>query len=174
MAQSGSATADFMSEWLLSIPAHNELVANKVNQYIQTAFQSRVKAGGSPTIVEVLEAAQDLAEKGRKGPHDEIGRDAEYYLKCRWQVAKRDTVLAKQVVALGGTGLNLLYNGLKAAAIGLNFEPIMRTDSNVPVSPPGGILWGIRGADDGIKDEGLLQGMPKLITRDIRTSPASQ
>ena len=157
------AIANSAAAWILSERAHNILVSNKINLYIQTAFQHRVNEKGNPTIVDVLEAAQDLAEKGRKGNHDEIGRDAEYYLKSRWQVAKRESLSAKRIVALGGVGLNILYNGLKGAAIGLDFEKKMRTDPDVPVSPPGGIIWGSLGCDDGIRDEGLLQGMPNLV-----------
>ncbi len=173
MAEPPNTGADFAAAWLLSLPAHNELVAQRINQYIRTAYGSR-SSKGTVTVVEVLEAAQDLAEKGRKGPHDEIGRDAEYYLKSRWQVASQQSMFAKRVVAFGGGGLNGIYNGLKAVGIGLGFESVMRTDKDIPVSPPGGFLWGVRGCDDGIRDQGTVQGMPKLVSRDISTSPSSK
>ncbi|MEC5384888.1 hypothetical protein VVD49_04095 [Uliginosibacterium sp. H3] len=164
MTQPGNAAADSAASWLLSLRAHNVLVTQRINRYIEAAFQSAIRAKGSPTVVDVLETAQDLAEKARTGPHDEIGRDAEYYLKSRWQVAKRESLEAKNIVAFGGTGLNVIYSGLKVAAIGLGFEEAMRTDADIPVSPPGGIIWGSFGCDDGIRDEGMLQGMPKLVT----------
>jgi hypothetical protein len=172
MAEPGNRSADFVAAWLLSMRPHNEFVALKINQHIQTAYQS-LSAKGNPTVAEVLEAAQDLAEKNRKGPFDDVGRDAEYYLKSRWQVATRETPFGKKVVALGGAGLNVIYNGLKASAIGLGFEAAMRTDNDVPVSPPGGILWGTRGCDDGLRDDGASLGKPRLVAADIARSPSS-
>jgi hypothetical protein len=174
MAEPGKKSADFVAEWLLSMRPHNEFVAQKINQYIVTAYESSIKAKGTPTVVDVLEAAQDLAEKNRKGPFDEIGRDAEYYLKSRWQVAKRETKFGKHVVGIGGAGLNAIYNGLKTAAIGFGFETAMRTDSDVPISPPGGFLWGTRGCDDGLRDNGSALGKPKLVAADIASSPSSR
>lgn len=171
MTQPTYAIADSAAAWLLSLRAHDVLVAQRINEHIQIAFQSAIRSKSSTTVVDILEVAQDLAEKGRKGPHDEIGRDAEYYLKSRWQVAMRKSLFAKQVVAFGGSGLNVVYNGLKGIAIGLGFESAMRTDPDVPVSPPGGFIWGTRGCDDGIRDEGLLQGMPKLVTADGNSRP---
>src|SRR5262249_62373 len=126
MAEPTNAGADFVAAWLTSLPAHNELVARTGNRNIETPNRilraaRRERRGG-----EVVEGGEDGGEEGRKGPHDEIGRDAEYYLKSRWQVAMQQSATAKFIYAFGGGGLNVIYNGLKATAIGLNFEPVMR------------------------------------------------
>jgi hypothetical protein len=118
---------------------------------------------GDPTVSETLDLAQANAEKARKGPHDLVGRDVEYYLKSRWEVSKRESSAAKWAVAGGGVAANLIYSGLKAAAIGLGAEPVMRTDPDVPVTPPGGISWGSRGCADGTHDFGKAHRMPALL-----------
>ena len=120
--------------------------------------------GGNPVISSRASASAWLSsstalERARTGPHDLVGRDAEYYLKARSMIAASHGVL-KVPYAVGGTGLSLLYNGIKAVAIGFGFEEQTRTDPDVPVTPPGGNVWVIKGSVDGISDDGSKVGIP--------------
>lgn len=159
---------------------HDVMVANQINHYIQNAFNYLSRNKGTPTVSEVLDKAQVDAQNGRKGAFDLVGRDAEYYLKSRHEVARRgfdfprgggcfgadlrdaDTTW-KTLIAAGGTFLNIYYNAKKAIYIGAGQEEKMRTDPDVMVSPPGGIAWGTKGAFDGVSDVGSASQMPTLL-----------
>ena len=161
--------------------ADDVMVAQKINHFIQNAYNYMSRNGGTPTVSEVLDKAQIDAQNDRKGPFDLIGRDAEYYLKSRHEVAMRgfdpprggggcfgqdlrdiDTGW-KTTIAGGGVFLNLYYNAKKAVYIGAGQEEKMRTDPDVMVSPPGGIAWGTKGAFDGVSDVGSSTQMPMLV-----------
>jgi hypothetical protein len=159
---------------------HDVMVANQINQYIQNAYNFLSRNKGTPTVSEVLDKAQVDAQNGRKGSFDLVGRDTEYYLKSRHEVARRgfdfpqgggcfgadlrdlDTSW-KTTIAAGGTFLNIYYNSKKAIYIGAGQERKMRTDPDVMVSPPGGIAWGTKGAFDGVSDVGSAAQMPTLL-----------
>jgi hypothetical protein len=137
------------------ISTHDAAVLTKVNGFIDTAYAKH------QTVTETLDAAQAIAEGARQGPHDLVGRDAEYYLKCRHQVSKQEHMVTAVPVAIGGNVLNLFYNGIKAVLIGAGFEEQIRTDKDVPVTPPGGIWWGHKGCVDGLSDNGKVKEKPK-------------
>ena len=132
---------------------HDQYVISRINHFIDTATWPKL------TVATNLDGAQAAAERARTGPHDLVGRDAEYYLKARSMIAASHGVL-KVPYAVGGTGLSLLYNGIKAVAIGFGFEEQTRTDPDVPVTPPGGNVWIIKESVDGISDDGSKVGIP--------------
>jgi len=151
------------------------LVVLKINKYIRASYASLIKAKGNPTVCEVLDAAQAAAEAGRLGQFDTTGRDAEYYLKCRWQVAGGaanhylglrvgglGSRLARPFVATGGVVLNIGYDALKIACIGAGHPEWLQSDSK-PITMPGGSIWGIIGISDGKQDDGSAHRMPRLI-----------
>jgi len=137
------------------ISTHDTAVLTKINGFIDTAYNKHF------TVTETLDSAQSMAEGARQGPHDLVGRDTEYYLKCRHQVSKQEHMVTAVPVAIGGDALNIFYNGIKAVLIGAGFEEQIRTDKNVPVTPPGGIWWGHKGCVDGLSDGGKLKEKPK-------------
>ena len=137
-----------------SISPHDRSVLHKVNAFIDRSYRRGL------TVTEVLDGAQAMAEGARQGPHDLVGRDAEYYLKCRCEVSKQEHLLTAVPVALGGDFLNLLYNGIKLVLIGAGREDLAQTDKNVPVTPPGGIWWGHKGCMDGLSDDGKALRKP--------------
>jgi len=81
-------------------------------------------------------------------------------------VAERKSVAAKELYAFLGFGANLIYNAAKPVAIGLGIEPKLRSTKNIPVNPPGRLVWGTWGAEHGKMDIGTRHGMPPcLLTR---------
>lgn len=152
------------------ISAHDAAVLTKVNGFIDTAYRS------SQSVTETLDSAQCSAEAARQGPLDLVGRDAEYYLKCRHEVSKQKHLVTAIPVALGGDALNLFYNGIKLALIGAGLEEKIRTDKDVPVTSPGGIFWGHKGCMDGLSDTGTAMKKPqpaRMQTGPMHSVPTS-
>ncbi len=133
-------------ELVFDWPVHNRKVAAEINRQIDASFRYLSLNRGRPTVAEVLEHAQIEAEKHRQGPQDLVNRDVEYYFKSRAEVARRESGPAKWVIAAGGVVANAFYNTLKAGTRLAGHEEIMRTDKDVPTSPPGGFVWGTRAA----------------------------
>jgi hypothetical protein len=85
-----------------------------------------------------------------------IGRDTEYYLKSRHEVPRRGFDPPR-------SGGRCFGQDLHDIDTGAGQEEKTRTDPDVMVSPPGGIVWGGTGAFDGVSDVGSSTQMPTLL-----------
>jgi hypothetical protein len=143
--------------------SHDGAVAKRINGYVRAAHAQWAKSGG--TVGDILVRAVALSKEGRRGPTDIVGRDAEYYLMFRAQVADSEWTIEQFAKQRVGDLVNICYNLGKAGAIGLGLEPLMRTDPDVPVTPPGisAVAWGHLGGVHGKSDSRERVGMPHLL-----------
>ena len=139
---------------------HNRKVADEIKTQLDAAF----KAQGDIDIATRIQIAlaKVTAERNEPGKSkDETLRDAEYYLHGLYGAAANDWAHVAPTV---GTPV---YNALKWVALrcsdaGLSgLEKWMRTQSERPVSEPGGTHWAYRGLKDGFKIIGKAQSGPR-------------
>jgi hypothetical protein len=148
--------------------AHDQAVMQRVNRWVAKANADMAKG----TVAEKLEWAwsQNIAER-EKDSTNVVGRDADYYLAARHEIAKDKSKAAKYAkwgVGIVATGV---YNGLKVVTGAVGADKVMRTDKDKPNAPPGGFTWMNRGARDGMKDRGEDRG-PALLHQPDGAEPA--
>lgn len=131
--------------------SHDRAVAERINGYISQANTTLKKA----SVAEKLEWcwAKNIHDR-ESDSTDPVGRDADYYFAARHVIAADSSQFTKFGHAAIGTAATVIYNGLKVATAALGVEKVMRTDRDKPNSPPGGLVWEIRGAKDGFADTG--------------------
>jgi hypothetical protein len=62
------------------------------------------------------------------------------------------------------TFANGSYNFLKFAMICAGLEEQIRTDPEIMVTSPGGVVWGAKGSLDGLNDQGQRLGKPTPVS----------
>lgn len=132
---------------------HDYQVLAMINDKIDEKYNGTLRNRGGSTIATVsyiLERCQATQET-RTISGDTIGRDAEYYFKSRWVVARHKWTLAKVGEAVWMDAQNLGYNAWKSLLFLVHRGQKLQTDSGA-VTPPGGIFWGFKGALDGLQD----------------------
>ncbi len=85
-------------------------------------------------------------------PRDPNLADAEHYMYARFLAGSTGDASVR--VLVGG------YDLMKAVMFKTKGEAAMRTDPRFPVLPPAmdSVTWGLRGAEDGLKDYAALNG----------------
>jgi hypothetical protein len=162
---------------IITYDEHDKKVMTVINDEIT---RENAAAGTTrPTVAEKLERLRSHLETMRStgDSTDTVLRDAEYYFVFRMEIARDKTLYVKIVHEIGGLGATALYNGLKAGINGADWvtghkfglDTIMRTDKHKPNAPPGGFVWGHRGACDAMGDDGESLGPVSLHKPDPAT-----
>jgi len=113
--------------------------------------------------------AQNIELRKATNSTDEVGRDADYYFAPRKTIAAETSTIKKYAEKSLGKQAWTLYSALKLWANLFGHDEWMRTDVNKPNAPPGGLDWLIRGANEGIRDQGENKGN---VTKHVPTAVA--
>jgi len=110
------------------------------------------------TVAENLDLAQSAVEDDRKkNGADTVMRDAEYYLKVRAWTAVHKRKSVKLIFGTGWVYAALVWNGLKCM-VDPFFPAWTQSNKGNPNAKPGGLEWAIKGAQDGMWDNGAQMG----------------
>jgi hypothetical protein len=156
---------------------HDQAVMKRINRFIDLAngeeattgdrvelvnikmIKDATKSAPPPTdgtIAEKLDWcwSQNITFRVATDTMDPVGRDADYYFAARHSIAGEKHTIWRYLDKYGGEQLWTVYSAEKLYAILLGHDEWTRTDKDQPNAMPGGIDWLIRGANDGIDDEG--------------------
>jgi hypothetical protein len=137
--------------------AYDRQVATYVNRVLRT-YSNRWT-----TVAQNMDNAQSSVTNDRKfHGGDLVMRDAEYYLKTRAWTASHKYAPVKLFYATGLPLAVLVWNGLKYVVDKVD-PGATQSDKGVPNTPPGGIDWAVRGAIDGMADDGSQRGQARLV-----------
>jgi hypothetical protein len=132
--------------------AVHQVIAKTIDMHYNGTIANR---GGAEiaTVVYVLEKCQvPGATRVAADTTDPVSRDAEYYFKSRFLVAQDKHLYSRILEAVWMDAKNVGYNALKAVFFGLGVQNWLKTDKD-PISSPGGLYWGFKGASDGFSDD---------------------
>jgi hypothetical protein len=150
------------------LESHDDRVVERINKYICKVNSLHAK----DTAALKLEVAWSLNIKEREIDADHsvdiVGRDADYYFAARKSLAAEKNPAMRALMAAGGSFLATpFYNLLKVGAVvgeklfrdahsdamADAIRQKMRSAKGLPNAPPGGQMWELRGAADGLFDD---------------------
>ena len=135
----------------MAYDAHDLAVMNRINRFITQANKDHP----AETVAVRLEDAWSKNIKERENDSTNIiGRDADYYLAARKEIATTEYTATKAAYALLGQAAWLVYAGLKVGADLVGKPEWTRTDKDKPNAPVGGYVWMNRGVGDAFSDVG--------------------